>query len=216
MKLTEVIGAQAIRFFDDISPENEPAKSPIPLVRALQDRYGFVQVPNRIEDFNFSSGVNFLRGFFQGVIIEKFQVYDKGVVCETKADTDFSDLFLDDLLGWAISQFKLPVRQGSTKVYFSQIEVQATADLGKAISTFSSIGDAIVKSLNSYGQKPQSFQLSGIKLHTDISSAPPPAPPEFVFERRSGQPYQSLKYFSTAPLKTKDHLAILERLEKSL
>jgi hypothetical protein len=52
-------------------------------------------------------------------------------------------------------------------------------------------------------------------MHYDSAAMPVPRPPEFSFERRAGVIYASNEYFSSAPLRTADHIRILHELEKA-
>lgn len=81
MDLKSILTSQAIRFYEAAEPVAE-RRSPVPLIREIQDRYGFVQVPLTVADLDFSKGVTFLRGYFKGSIIDKLQVYENGVLCE--------------------------------------------------------------------------------------------------------------------------------------
>jgi len=53
-------------------------------------------------------------------------------------------------------------------------------------------------------------------MRPDDSDTPQPKPMAFAFERRDGHPFDEALYFSSAPLKTQDHLNCLDDLEKML
>jgi len=72
MQVTATLGAQAIRFVRVPTVTDEERVPIYPLLRGLQERYSFLQIPNKVEDFNFTNGVTFLRGWFENKIIEKF------------------------------------------------------------------------------------------------------------------------------------------------
>jgi hypothetical protein len=214
MKLHQIVSSQAVRFVDQIEPENKSPRSPTPIVRAMEDRYGFVQVPRTLQEFNFNTGVTFLRGFFKHSIIDRVQVYERGFLCEGTIHTDICDEFLDDLSMWAIEKFELPVKENALRTYFSQIEVVADLDIGAMFSKFLPIGRTIIQCLRSYGQQAnKNFEISGLRMHGDITQPQQPPPAEFIFERRAGQPYDSKVYFSVAPLRSDDHMRVLNELE---
>jgi hypothetical protein len=87
-------------------------------------------------------------------------------------------------------------------------------DLGARFSQFQSIGNLLLEKLRGYGQQPDTFTVSSLRLHYDISTAPIPQAPEFIFERRAKLPYNLNTFFSAAPLTTDDHMVALELLEK--
>ncbi|MGB9114379.1 hypothetical protein, partial [Bradyrhizobium sp.] len=39
---------------------------------------------------------------------------------------------------------------------------------------------------------------------------------DFLLERRAGAPYEANRYFSSAPMKTADHIKLLESIEREL
>ena len=59
------------------------------------------------------------------------------------------------------------------------------------------------------------IQLGGIGLHNDVPDGGMYKTSKFIFERREGEPFSRNLYFSTAPLRTKDHLELLALLEKA-
>lgn len=213
MDLKSILTSQAIRFYEAAEPVAE-RRSPVPLIREIQDRYGFVQVPLTVADLDFSKGVTFLRGYFKGSIIDKLQVYENGVLCEGTIDNSIADEFLGEVLDWAASEHGIPLRQTGVKAFISQLEVIATADLGRVFPKLNAIGSLLAEALKSYGQPVSDYTVSGIKLHYDSANTPVPRPPEFIFERRAGQQYSTNEFFSSAPLRTKDHMYILNELEK--
>ena len=215
MQLKSILTSQAIRFFAEAEPVAE-RRSPIPLIRGLQDRYGFVQVPLTVAELDFTKGVTFLRGYYKGSIIEKLQVYENGLLCDAVADNGICDEFMGDVLEWAATEHKIPVKETGVKAFVSQVEVITGIDVGAAFSMINSIGSLLAGALKSYGQTASDYNVNGIKMHYDSMTMPVPRPPEFVFERRAGQLYSTNEFFSSAPLRTTDHMHVLAELEKLL
>ena len=213
MQAKSILTSQAIRFYANAEPMAE-RRSPVPLIRGLQDMYGFVQVPLTISDLDFTKGVNFLRGYYKGNIIDKLQIYENGLLCEAATDNSVCDEFMGEILNWAATEHGIPVRETGVKAFISQVEVISDIDLGMAFSKIGAIGSLFAGALKSYGQPVPDYSFSGIRMHYDSITMPVPRPPEFVFERRAGQLYSTNEYFSSAPLRTKDHMYILDELEK--
>lgn len=220
MKLKKIIVSQCIRLFEDEPPSEEKKKFYIgDATKALEQRYRFLQSPARIEDFNLKTGVTFLHGIFKkDIIINKFQVYSNGVFCEAHVPTEVCDEFLDDVTRWAQEDFGLTVKpaNGPNLIYLSSIEVESTASLNSRLSEFSSIGKLISDTLMSYGYQVPAFEVSHLGFECDPSGLTGVKPTLLSFERRLNEPFASGVYFSTAPLKTRDHLAILNEIEKIL
>ena len=119
------------------------------LTDGLRDRYKFLQVPTRIEEFDFQRGVEFSRGIFnEGKSIERLRIHNNGVYCEARQPTEVIQEFIDDVFEW--------VRQdsGSTFEYpappnvFAMSSLEVESDVChvshvSARSEFSVIGEKI-------------------------------------------------------------------------
>ena len=214
MRLIKTTTSQAIRFFESGQP-GEP-KSPVPLIRAMQDKYGFVQVPHTIADMNLQTGVNFFRGFFRGKMIDKLSVYNNGILCESQQETEYNDGFLDEILSLVTSIAGLELKQTGVRAYVSGLEVGMPDDIGAKFEKFIGAGQKITSLLKSYGQTVDDYRFSGFKMHYDQTGKAPPHAPEFIFERRAGELYSSNIYFSSAPIETKNHFELLNSIEELL
>jgi hypothetical protein len=214
MEVKNILVSQAIRFIETGSVLER--RSPVPLINGLREKYGFVQVPQTVADLNFKKGVNFLRGYYKGKIIEKFQVYDNGLLCEANENTDLLDEFINDVLAWVTQEQNLPIKEAGIRAYVSQMEVVTTTDIGSIFSKISSIGPLISKELSSYGQPAHQYKISGLKMHYDSVPTPLPRVPDFSFERRAGSVYSENQFFTSAPIRTDEHLRIVRLLEELL
>ncbi len=67
-----------------------------------------------------------------------------------------------------------------------------------------------------YGTEVPEYDSFGFTLHSDMSTATVLKPAVFRFERRANDPFELGLFYSTAPLMTADHLAVLEKIEKLL
>jgi hypothetical protein len=214
MEVKNILVSQAIRFIET-GPVLEK-RSPVPLIDGLREKYGFVQVPQTVADLDFKKGVNFLRGYYKGKIIEKFQVYENGLLCEANENTDLLDDFISEILTWASQEQNLPIKETGIKAYVSQLSVTSNADISSIFSKIASIGSLISKELSSYGQAIHEYKVNGLKMHYDAAPTPLPRAPEFSFERRAGVPYAENQFFTSAPVRTDEHLRIVQVLEKLL
>jgi hypothetical protein len=215
MKVENYLVNQAIHF---IVPEGPEDSSPIPAIRAIQDKYGFVQIPLRLEEMDLKQGVNFLRGFFRGQVLDKLALYENGLLCEARCDNSICDAFLTEFLQWANAQgFRAkPVNLTGVRAYLSQIEVTSNASFERIFSKLNDVGVGVTKMLASYGQPASEYKVRGFRMHYDVIENPALGAPEFVFERRSGAAFSSNTFFASAPIKTAEHLKMLESLEALL
>lgn len=212
MQLSQIMASQAIRYVTTEDTQYE-RQSPVPFIRQFEDRYGFAQVPHTLEELNLKTGVSFLRGYFRGKIIDKLQLYENGLLCEAKENNSVCDDFLNDVFDWLPKQLNRVLKQGEPRAYLSQVEVTSEIDLASTFGKLSSAGGLISDLLNAYGQKTDTYIVNGFKMHYDVEGKPLPRGLEFIFERRAGELYSKNTYFSSAPLRTDDHLNVLEKIE---
>lgn len=196
-------------------------------VKAVQEKYGFLQGPTTLQEFDSSKGVTFLHGTFappkprlpkgkgqNRIVIDRFQIYTNGVLVETKGFTEDADQFLDDVTQWAMEEFgitihpNIPIR----KAYLTNLEVEFP---GAELPNFP-LQKTLEGFLIGYGQTPSQFSTAGLTFHCDLTHVQPPLPTAFQIIRREGVPYSSNLYYSTAPLSTQDHLLLLEDLDKQV
>jgi hypothetical protein len=215
MKIKNVLTSQAIRFWSNVEPIADK-RSPIPLIKSLQERYGFVEVPSTIAALDFTKGVSFLQGYYKGSIIEKLQVYENGLLCEASADNAVCDEFMGEIIDWAKSEHAIPIAETGVKAFVSQMELIVDVDFVTTFARVNAIGALIASMLQNYGQPVPNYGLSGLKLHYDSMTLPVPRAPEFSFERRASELYSTNTFFSSAPLRSQDHFFVLSELEKVL
>lgn len=223
MKLVDVILGRSMRLMKVVSPAVYIPDS----VRAVQERYRFLQGPKTLEEFDASKGISFQHGTFtlpksylskeksrDHVVIDRFQVYTNGLLVETRGFTEEGDLFLDDVIQWASQQFAVAIYPGVpvTRAYLTNLEIEFP-DAEFPSFPFTKTLDAFLKS---YGQPSGAFSAVGFNFHCDFLQMPPPVPSAFQISRREGVPYTSNLYLSSAPLSTRDHLTLLEEVSIQL
>lgn len=180
------------------------------LVKHCQDRYGFIEIPRALTDFDYERGVTFLHGIFHGLVISRFQVFRTGMVAEANAETDFAANFIDDAISsLAASEIVEVDYQGQPKnFYFSELEVTSDVNLENAFKQFDNFGKKISQTISSYGQNVPDFSFGSFGLTTQGNI------PWFKFENRINA--HPGVYYSAAPLRTQDHLSSLNELENLL
>jgi hypothetical protein len=189
------------------------------LVRGLQEKFRFVEVPVRLEELDTSKGASFRHGAFNGAVIELFQIYDNGILADSKTSTEHIDEFIDAALAWAAERFHLTYSESTTaqrRGYVSQIEVTSQKELFRPLSKLKVIGELIGEKVTGYGKECPPFQPSGFHLSTDFNADGTMTADRFVFEYRGGIPFGQNTYYSTAPLATQDHMRVLKRIEEVL
>lgn len=209
MRLIEHEISRAVRFVRLQSDEHGPR-----LARAFMDRYEFMQGPATVEQYDARNGILFRGGSFRKQVIDRFQLYDIGALAEAKTDTQVLDDFLDDALDWAKTEWGLQLLTDPAppiaRTYLSQLilelEPTATQPTGSTVELLRTLEEALERG----GVPHAPIGLTGFAIGPDPASG---ANWSFRFERRLGEPFVSNKAYSSAPLTTKDHLAVLEKVQ---
>jgi hypothetical protein len=212
MKLQNILLSQAIRF-GKISGPGGGTIYGLNLARACEERYGFLQAPRTLADYDLSKGISFLHGYFGTFVIDKFQIFPNGVLAEAKIDTDECDKFLEDVLKWVKERggIEFAPSDPSTRLYLSHLEVQSDISLERSFPKLAPLGREIADILRGYGQTTPDYVVSGLSfgsIATDASG--------FRFEGREGPNVPHGIFFTQARLRTSDHLRMLESLEGAL
>jgi hypothetical protein len=217
MKLVSVEVARAVWLFD-LQELNPHGKVLTPILKEIAARYKFAKFPNDVLDvvsdkdksLLFEAG-EFTKGHEDPIFVVSLKIYDDGIVVETRSSTDDASMLADDLLTWAAKEFALVRPPKIKKLFLSTIVVQTDKALGAlspAMEAFARKLSAIVK--NADGEPIQySFDVAQfwpLMLGVPGSSA------GFRLERKVGTKPSDGKYFSEAPLQTREHEAALRDL----
>jgi hypothetical protein len=195
------------------------------LVDSIQSRYSFRVVPNpeqltqaQTPLLSFSYGA--INTPDKSIIIERLIVTyvdnrSTAFAVFTKSNTDDSEWVVNDLVAWMAERYGLDRTVISPDYPNSQLEVVLEGSIDGITDKLAGLGKEIADLLRRYGHTTPDFQLSGFSMHVDSSLAElVPVPTSFSIEHRIGASYQENRYFSQAPLHTRDHEKILRRLEE--
>jgi hypothetical protein len=223
MKSFTVLRAAAFR---GLKPQLFETVAPLELIEGVKKKYEFLKFPSMEranEPFDFQVGK--LKHGSRVMKIDQFVVSYIGteatsIGAASRTSSNDADLFLDDLTEWLAKEFNLDVNEQFPHAYHSQAEfVFENARLSDRFTELKELGKGITNIIRGYGSsKCPEFEVSTLAMHFDLSDTtlPKPIPTQFTVERRVGARYADNKYFSQAPLKTGDHKAVLEQLEKIL
>lgn len=227
MKLISIVLGQAVRLFKATNPIGGTYLPNV--AAAFRERYGFMEVHSKVAEYDATKGITFGHGKFkvrttesterrvaEEIVIDSFQVFNDGLVVNTRALVEDADLFLDDVIAWFTGSFGYNILDDppTQRTYASHVEVTFQGSLVPLFNKIGILNKRITTALTRYGKVPPSYEVSGFSLHCDTTKLLSPIPSAFTFERRAQHSYTSNLYFSSAPLKTSDHLKVLEELEK--
>ncbi len=224
MKFVSAInGTVALHFIgDDVTPPRGlMTRDLINFITAYYHFNVFPQIPqgippSLIQSYHFQSG-------FMAADADKFPIVQLSIIPNgelvTAVTTEAADIILDDLIARLDEQFGYKFGKAKTRrTYLSNFTVQFDGGFEKKIDAFARIESILnehiprpsmpfkIKRLAFGGGEP--LPLSTPMSLDAVDNA------DFMIERRSGTPYSENRFFCSAPVRTADHLALLERIEK--
>jgi hypothetical protein len=190
------------------------------LFMAIAQRYNFAKPPSHIftRDEYAKNGIHFAVGQFAAegakVNIGEFVIYTDGIVAISEK-THGADAFLSDLYDWLRDEmgFRVPV-SGIKRLYASTVIVDFEKPVSGLLGKFDEIAKLITSRAITIMPEVKPFQFSRLDLEIDKATLQGQiALPKFVLERRANAGFELERFFSTAPMKTPDHIEVLEELE---
>jgi hypothetical protein len=220
MELLAVRRARVLALFnvEELNPKGRPLAHDF--MRAFVERYGFVRTPqtaNEILDPE-DKGIVFEGGRLGDVGIEKLTLFSWGVVVDTSASTEASEAVLQDMLDWGATTFDLSNRPSliTRRGYLSELVFTSDMSLLTISPKLQVIGDNVTKLVSGYiGVASQPYEIGALHWFFDSSQSKQLFTP-FRIERLADTPFSEKKYYSGAPLKTKDHIGLLGEIEAVL
>lgn len=186
--------------------------------RRLAEFYRFVEFPKNRDDFKLENSIEFAMGFSKARLISRVQIYETGVVIEGPEYTEALEEIADEILSIIANEFGVALQElGSARgAYTSRIEIKSEKKLNIQSPLLNNIGNFLSKAIDGYGTKTKPYEIYGIEMHSEARYSSPIHPTRFTLERRAGTDYSDDIFYSEAPLKTKDHLQLLQNIESAI
>ena len=213
MKLLAIEMSRITSLFRMTRPSGQPY---LPHIAAqIEERYSFGSAPHSIDELG-ESKAEFKHGLFEGNAIETLEAYNDGVIVTSRSDTDFIDEFIDDLVTWLEDDHGYSTIETHTisKMYDSTLLVEVHRDIFKPFEAYAEVLRMIERALKDASGLQIVYENFGLALSADQTRNPALKPSPFRFERKEGIDFSHHQYFAAAPLKTKQHLEVLNRLEQ--
>lgn len=217
MLSSNVLIGQSVRFLRITANESTGDKTLYDLLHGLETQYKFLEVPKDRSQMNFTKGVRFSGGIFEGKDIERIEIYGDGIICEARADTVFCDMLVDNIIEWIYSSRMVKIEEATEipRIYTSHIEFNAELPLDLGSSPLAMAARMVSEFWTDYGHESRAFFVTGTVFDVEMTNVTGITPQQFLLERRVGQTFDKNAYFSRAPLKTTDHLSLLEQIEQA-
>jgi hypothetical protein len=187
-------------------------------INKIQQRYEFLKTPDpamtREEigkvGYKFGTGQIVMNGK-KSTIIE-FAIYNDGIVADAK-NSEIGETFLDDIIKFMQSEFVFrPFTTQPTRYFWNQMVVEFERPLERLLHSFNKISAAISRFL----RPEMSMHFARIDFQGEKTPTPASVAPKFILERRAGIPFDKERYYSSAPIRTGEHITVLEEIERSI
>lgn len=180
----------------------------------LASKFNFSTYPKSYDELS-AVRVEFKHAQFNDVAIESLEIYNDGVVISSRSDTDIIDAFLLEFCNWLENELGMSFIQTHTidRIYSSTILFETDKNILKPLDTLAKIADILQLDLKENSDLDVKYEPFGWTLSSDTTQNPALKPISLRIERRAGTEFSMQHYISAAPLKTKQHLALLEKLE---
>lgn len=160
----------------------------------------------------------FKTGKFRGMQVDELQVYSDGFIVIGKNTTDYLSDFVDEInqtleenFGILLAEYPAPI-----KIYESQIVVQLDQKFEDKFSILSDLYNSMDRLSAEYNLAGAGYRLGGFHVESESPAQDARKPPTFTLVRRAGVTFDAGYWYSSAGLKTADHLSVLADLEKRL
>jgi hypothetical protein len=185
----------------------------------LVERYAFVVRPQNIPDA-IASGAKFQHGRLQThnrmVLVSEIGIYNDGIIVDS-LNTDDAEFIIQDLLEWARTTFAFrPILTVIPPRFTSSVTVEFDQSIEPQLRGLSAVADHMAAAFKQSYDDDINVSLLRIALNADPLTVPPLRNTQFLIERRLQRPYSENRYHCTAPLRTEDHIALLENIERTL
>jgi hypothetical protein len=189
---------------------------PVALTSFL-DRYQFLKYPEDLAAPD-RLKMEFRHGLFDGTAIDSLDIYNDGIAVSARSNTEILDRFTDDLFDFMQKDWGVDLVRSHRvdRMYESTLTVSTEVDVLAPLRAYQSLAGALQEQLSNLIELDAEFEPYGFSLAPDPSKIAALKPSGFRLERRLAIGYEFNQYFSLAPLRTNDHLALLTSLENSL
>ena len=180
----------------------------------LGDRYSFTKSPTKLEDVDFQKGLELHEGRLADIRIDRIIIFLNGIIIDTRSSTEDSERVLNDMLDLAHEAFGAVIKP-ARQTFASQLIFRSNMRLAGLNPILPTIADTLTERASADLKHPFTFEPTAILLNVDTAQAKTP-PAMFSIERRAEIPFAENTYFSSAPLRTAEHIEVVKAFEASL
>jgi hypothetical protein len=209
--------ARVIRFVEIADLLSGARISLSELIQRTAERYAFEKFPKSFEESDLKDkGIEFFEGNSEFGPIQKFGIFNTGLVLDTRLDTGISQHILSDITMWGEKDLGINnVPQSMQFAYVSDVTFYSEVPLLRTHPAVSALADKVSELISQIWGEPIFYSPVAMAIgHDPLTRKNQIA--QFRIERRSEAKFSENKYFSEAPLPTVIHWQLLEEYEKNI
>lgn len=181
----------------------------------LVERYQFKKMPT-LDELASTKQV-FQIGMFEDEQIDTFEIYSDGVVVKSGCHSDVLEAFLANLNDWVESElgFERIETHSNGIAFSSEVLVEMAPEVFAALDSYNVLASNVTRLLSRQsGRQFKLFSAAGVMFAPNDPDLSGLKPVPFRLERKLSTDFSKNIFYSSAPLKTKDHLEVLRKLEE--
>lgn len=186
------------------------------LLHAIADRYSFQKFPVSFEEIASETRI-FQMGKWNNLQIDELGIYNDGVIAAAPSSTDVTNGIVDDLFNFVIGEYDFEITsRREFRHYESAIVIELPKNITNRFLGMYELSRNLTDFQVSYDLPDYKFETARLGSFVDATLHTGRIPLGFSLERRAGESFKDNRWYSSAPLKTEDHLTLLDNLEQSL
>lgn len=177
------------------------------LAGKIRAEFDFVEGPSTAAEYA-GPGLTFRLGRKGNVVIQELTVFQDGIGCQGLFPTE-------DLQ--AVCEAVLDIVQGGTRLRWyhnSEVEVGLKPGFEGFLSPLEAVAKIMRPLIQNAGFEDEGYGPYGLLLGDEPSESAGTRPARFVLEWRVGHAKSENIFYSKAPIPTREHLGLLERIEE--
>lgn len=218
--MIEVVAVQTARLIihlptDELNPRGRAILPDI--TTALVERYGFLNYPQKYEDYDDQKGISFELGKWNNIGLNRLAIYNTGLLCDTSSSTDDCEAFLKDALTWAAESFGLTYHSDmlNRRVYLSELIVKQDRPLAALNPKLDALATKLSNRVSEIMGRSATFEVVSVAFNQDQFFSKNTLA-GFRFERMADIPFSENRYYTAASLPTEEHIVFLNEFDAAL
>jgi len=188
--------------------------SSLEAIAKLGSRFTFTKVPTRLEALNLQKGIELCEGTLGDIRIARLTIFANGIVADTRSSTEHSEKVLSEILAMAHEALGAKITPARL-TFTSQLIFRSNMRLAALNPILPKLARVLTDRVSGDLKHCFEFEPTAILLNVDTSQAKT-LPAMFSIERRAEVPFIENTFFSSAPLRTGEHMEVVKAFEESL